>query len=157
MIHILMTNKSEELYSACVRKILENFPNFKPNIAMSDFEDAPRNAFRNYFPGIEITGCLFHYTQAIWARLRKVELSSLYRTNQEFNTWFRCILALPLLPQEEIPSMFKVLEEQILEISHTEKLNFFLKYVKKQWVVKEKSLSVYATINTTNNGAETYH
>ena len=64
MIHILITNKSEELYSACVRKILENFPNFRPNIAMSDFEDAPRNAFRNYIPGIEITGCLFHYTQA---------------------------------------------------------------------------------------------
>ena len=31
------------------------------------------------------------------------------------------------------------------------------KYVKKQWILKEKYLSVFETANTTNNGSETYH
>ena len=39
-----MTNKSEELYSACLKAVFEIIPDFEPNFAVSDFEDAPRNA-----------------------------------------------------------------------------------------------------------------
>ena len=42
VIHILMTNKSEELYSACIQMVIEIIPDFEPNFAASDFENAPR-------------------------------------------------------------------------------------------------------------------
>ena len=37
----------------------------KPQILMSDFETAEFNAFQDNFPGIKISGCLFHFAQAI--------------------------------------------------------------------------------------------
>ena len=52
--------------------------------------------------------------------------------------------------------MFKVLEEQILEISHTEKL-IFLKICEEAMGCEREEFVGYATINTTNNGAKTYH
>ena len=60
IIHVLMTNKSEELYKACINRVVEIIPDFKPNFAVSDFEIALRNAFQSQFPHIHITGCLFH-------------------------------------------------------------------------------------------------
>ena len=47
LIHILMTNKSEELYKACINKVVEIIPEFKPDFAVSDFEIASRNAFHS--------------------------------------------------------------------------------------------------------------
>ena len=102
VLFILMTNKSEELYSACLKYVFEIIPDFAPNFAVIDFVDAPRNAFQKQVPGIQITGCLFHYTQAIWNRGRKAGLVNIYRTNSNFIKWLRCIMALPLLPQKEI-------------------------------------------------------
>ena len=58
-----MTNKSESLYEAVLEKILEMIPNFQPKLAIGDFEKASRNAFRNTFSSIEVSGCLFHYTR----------------------------------------------------------------------------------------------
>ena len=51
-----MTNKSEELYKACINKVVEIIPEFKPFFAVSDFEIASRNAFHSQFPHIHITG-----------------------------------------------------------------------------------------------------
>ena len=159
IIHVLMTNKSEELYKACINRVVEIIPCFKPDVAVSDFEIAPRNAFQSQFPHIHITGCLFHYTQAIWNGVRKSKLASVYSTNYDFMKWIRCIMALPLLPQDKIPSIFNILEDQRLDISPSEEINVakFKKYVKKLWIIKEKYLSVFETANTTNNGCETYH
>ena len=160
VIHILMTNKSEELYSACLKVVFEIIPDFEPNFAVSDFEDAPRNAFQKQVPGIQITGCLFHYTQAIWNRVRKAGLVNIYRTNFDFIKWLRCIMALPLLPQKEISSTFCLIGDQIIpNLSQSQDSNIrqLKKYIKKQWVLREKNLSVFETPNATNNGAETYY
>ena len=45
-LHILMTSKSEHLYTAVVLAIHELVPEFNPSIAMCDFEKASRNAFK---------------------------------------------------------------------------------------------------------------
>ena len=44
-------------------------------------------------------------------------------------------------------------------VSPSEEINGgkFKKYVKKQWILKEKYLSVFETANKTNNSSETYH
>ena len=59
-IHCLLTGKSEELYQAVLSKIQQILPQFQPQIAMSDWEQAERNAYKT---GIKLQGCWFHYTQ----------------------------------------------------------------------------------------------
>ena len=75
--------------------VIEILPDFESNFAVSDIEDAPRNSYQKQFPGIHITGCLFHYTQAIWNHVRKVALVDIYRTNSGFIQWLRCMTFLP--------------------------------------------------------------
>ena len=67
-----------------------------------------------------------------------------------------CLHAAPCF---EILSIFNILEDQRLDMSPSDEINVgkFKKYVKRQWILKEKYLSVFETAYTTNNGSETYH
>ena len=67
-----MSRKTESLYKAVIEKILEIESEFKPDLAVGDYEDASRNAFQAIFPPINVVGCLFHFSQAIWARAKKL-------------------------------------------------------------------------------------
>ena len=60
-----MTNKSEELYTAVLSELQEYTPDFKPLIALCDFEKASLNSFTTISPHITLIGCRFHYTKAI--------------------------------------------------------------------------------------------
>ena len=100
-IHCLLTGKSEELYQAVLSKIQEILPQFQPQIAMSDWEQAARNAFKTLFIGIKLQGCWFHYTQRIWKKVQKVNLATTYTNNGAFQNYLRCIMALPFLPPDE--------------------------------------------------------
>ena len=103
-IHVLMQNKTEDLYAIVLMKICEIIPEFSPKIAVCDFERAPRNVFSQYFPEINIIGCWFHFTQAIWKKTQLLGLASKYKTDQVFANWLRKLMALPLLPEREIYS-----------------------------------------------------
>ena len=158
-IHVLMTNKSELLYEAVLEKILEMIPNFQPKLAIGDFEKASRNAFRNTFSSIEVSGCLFHYTRAIWKKVKKLELSTTYVRNFHLNKWVRTIMALPMLPKEEIISVYRFLSDTppvnltSTEINHFRKLRC---YIKREWI-ERNDFSVYNSIQKTNNCCEVYH
>ena len=65
-IHCLMTGKEQGLYKCILESIRNLIPQFKPTTCMSDWEIAPRNAFKDIYPDIHITGCWFHFTQRIW-------------------------------------------------------------------------------------------
>ena len=61
-----MSSKNETLYTAVLQRIVQMLPDFQPEIAVGDYERAPKNYFRNIFPSITVSGCLFHYSKAIW-------------------------------------------------------------------------------------------
>ena len=77
-LHILMTSKSEHLYTAVVLSMHELVAEFNPSIAMFYFEKASRNAFDTVFTNITIVGCWFHYAKA------KIGLAKLYKTIKSF-------------------------------------------------------------------------
>ena len=74
----MLTNKDEELYHAVVHKIHELIPQLQPVSLMSDWEKAPRNAFMQVYQGVRIHGCWFHYTQAIWRKIKNVVWCQIY-------------------------------------------------------------------------------
>ena len=110
-LHILMTNKSEKLYSHVVLTIRQLLPSFNPTFAIADFEIVPRNSFTQVFPSITIVGCWFHDTKAIYDNVKKIGLSKLYKKNQKFRIWISKLMGLPLLPEEEILPVFLSLEQ----------------------------------------------
>ena len=87
------------LYEAVLRKINTMESQFQPTQVIADFEEAPAAALRNvYGDQLIVSGCWFHYAEALIKRLRKLGLTDAYRNDEETQTIGRCLLSLPLLP-----------------------------------------------------------
>ena len=71
----------------------------------------------------------------------------------------RKIMALPLLPEEDILPVYLSMEIPSTGLNDTEKelVNKFRKYFSKTWLIGKFDLSVFIYENATNNGAESYH
>ena len=54
---------------------------------MNDFEQGAIGAFTEEFPGIEVKGCHFHFTQAIWRRIQEIGLITVYKENEVLRMW----------------------------------------------------------------------
>ena len=158
-IHSLLSAKTQELYKAILENIVIHIPQLKPIASMSDWEPAARNAFREVFPGINVYGCWFHYTQRIWAKTPKLGLSHGFKNNPEITRFIRQLMAIPFLPASLIYPTFTLISTPTLENEETEKLTKLKNYVRKHRLIKKTSeeLSVYNLNIATNNGAESYH
>lgn len=67
---------------------------FNPLSIVTDFELSAINAYKFHWPGAELKGCFFHYSQAIirWAFKNGYKLH--YWTNSYFNHWLKMIISL---------------------------------------------------------------
>jgi len=62
-------------YDAVLRKVQELEPPFQPTQVIADFQEALAAAIRNVFGShVTVSGCCFHYAQALIKRLRKLGL-----------------------------------------------------------------------------------
>ena len=84
----LMTKKTEKLYSSILNEIKVHFPNFNPSVSMSDFERAIMSSFEQTFPGIILHGCVFHYKQGVYKKVKKYCLSRVFHGNAIFDIMF---------------------------------------------------------------------
>ena len=128
---------------------------------MSDWERAARNAVTTVFPGIHLHGCHFHFAQNIWRKLQKLGLATIYHNNDQFKRLVRAMMALPFLPASSIFDTFNLIESQSLTLNQdsTNKFRLLKVYIRNQWMIRTPAneLSIYTSIQTTNNGAEIYH
>ena len=141
------------------RRRVEIVP-FYPELAIGDYERAPRNALRAIFTNLDVSGYLFHCSKAIWKKVNKLDLCSSYKRNSNLNNWIRLMMSLPLLPQDDILTVFQTLvgDTSSLDLKPTEEnpLIKLITYMKKEWI-KRNDLSVYHAIQKTNNCCESYH
>ena len=109
-IHCLMTNKDQELYKAVLHEIRTLVPHFQHLVSMSDWEAAPRNAFKEAYPNVRNFGCWFHFTKRIWQKTQKIGLAQTYYENHDFATYVRCLMAIPFLPANAIEQTYNLLQ-----------------------------------------------
>ena len=154
-----MTSKDQELYTAILAKIHSLVPEFIPEISISDWEPAPRNAFKEVYPTIQNQGCWFHFTQRIWAKTQKLGLVHSFHDNPETAKFIRNLMAIPFLPASLIRATYAFLQVQDLTNLESGKLEQIRKYFKKRWItqIDPEELSIYEAGITTNNAAESYH
>ena len=71
-IHILILAKNEQLYKTVLLSLKDILPNFNTSTAMYDFERFSRNAFRSVYTSVNLIGCWFHFTKAIYDKIKNL-------------------------------------------------------------------------------------
>lgn len=105
-----MTKRSKSFYVALFCFLRDKFA-INPSNTMSDYEKAPRLAAQNVWVDVDVNGCLFHYTQALYRRAKKLPLlrSALrYRRGDTVSkNIMKMYLRLPLVPVDNIEVAFE--------------------------------------------------
>lgn len=159
----LMTRKTTELYETVLRKLRDLIPDFQPEQVIADFEDAPIAAIHTIFGNdVVVSGCWFHYAQALVKKVRKIGLSDAYNTDVATKQVIRCLMSLPLLRPIDITSGFEDIKTLVTpDTPFINSMKKMLSYVEKQWIKKSTvgpdRLSVHDSESRTNNAVESFH
>ena len=87
---------------------------FLPTQVIADFEETPAAAVRSVFSGdVTVSACWFNLDQALVKRMEKVGLTDTYANEESTQVVVRCLLALPLLPVDDIELTFQVVADTL--------------------------------------------
>ncbi|RXG54334.1 hypothetical protein Avbf_16687, partial [Armadillidium vulgare] len=154
-----MSRRTTSAYDAVWQCIKNHFPTFNPNKFLTDFEDPLQSSISDAFKDSDVTGCHFHFCQAVISFTRKQGINS---KEDEYLNILRQILCVPLLPEQFIPRAVTKLSQTIKDLdSDVTKRNLLkiIKYIENVWIkiVKPSILSVFKSTDRTNNCVEAFH
>ena len=154
---VLMSGRKKKDYKHVLKKLLEIIPTPRVQRVTLDFEQAIWYAFHQVMPNIEVKGCAFHWTQAVWRKVQQLGLQTAYTDDKAINSYIRRLMALPFLPHETIKEMF----EKLAESATTPVLQQLVMYIRTTWIENELwspcSWSVFMLSVRTNNDVEGWH
>lgn len=128
-----MSRKTEQCYKHLFETLREYFP-LNGKSVMTDFELALRNAIRAVYPEIETNTCWFHFCQAAKRKASQISpFTNAMKKNDILKDAYYKMLALPLLPEENIVQCFQIIKSQIADVKVVKP---FIKYYENQWIKK---------------------
>ncbi|XP_050057873.1 uncharacterized protein LOC126550421 [Aphis gossypii] len=139
-----MSRKTTKAYAALFEKLLRIEPQWQPETIIIDFELAAMAGIQFIFPGINIQGCWFHSSQAIWRKIGNLGMIELCTSDRGAYDIVHMIMALPLIPGNKINEGFTSIqifyEENIkltLSTESQEKFETFFQYYRTTWLTGE--------------------
>lgn len=75
---------------------------FSPSRIQTDYEQAIIVAVRQEFPGTRISGCLFHFGQALWRKIQGLGGAAEYQNSAESRQYLRRCSALAFVPLQKL-------------------------------------------------------
>ena len=127
MIFALLPNQETESYRRFFKQVYR-LVGIAPRSIIIDFEAAARNAVLEVFDGVEVSGCNFHFKQAINRNARK-HLKKAYFTSKRAAVCY--LHYLPYFPEIAIPRCYIILKDNGVFGSLPEEM---LTYYEKTWV-----------------------
>jgi hypothetical protein len=108
-------------------------PQCTPSPAIADFEAASVSGFQHAFGSVNVSGCWFHYVQAIIKRVNKIGLRDAYRQNNNEKDTVHCLLGLPMLPASDITVAVDDITQAVnVRSLFASKLVSFITFVRRQ-------------------------
>ena len=137
---------------------------------MADFEIALWQAIReirsqsnsNFRGDLQIKGCYFHLTQAIFRKVIQNNLQPEYyhKNNSGLRIYIKWLMALVLLPPNLIASTFQLIYDKVKTLN-CQDLNNLFEYFKKTWVTNSNwsvnEICQWRLRIRTNNDSERFH
>ena len=114
-LYILMPNKSEETYDRVFGIVKNIIGRDSPTQVIADLELAMHNAVVRVWPEVEIRGCYFHLTQALWRKVQEVGLATSYSNDENVCRQIKLMAALAFLPPEDVPEAFDQLKDETID------------------------------------------
>lgn len=111
LVYVLCTNKKQKTYEKILTILKGMESNLNPTNVILDFEKAAINAVQTVFDGSNVRCCFFHFTQNVWRHVQDVGLQSIYSDNIDFAIHIKMLMALALVPVEDVVSVFETLAE----------------------------------------------
>ena len=112
------------------------------------------------FPGAEVKGCFFHFTQAVWRKTVDLGLAVAYKEDPAVQQWIRRAAALPLLPLADVQNTWVEVMEAAPAVPRARE---FHDYIVVNWVDDDARFppNLWNHFQTfgprTNNNLEGFH
>ena len=160
LVNVLMSRRQAIDYIAVFNALINRMEGeLKLEEVVLDFELATWQSLKDVFPDIDIYGCHFHYSNAIYKKVQDFGLSNAYRTDERVKQLIKCLFALPLLPLREMMSQFSNIQTEFEANGY--KMQRLYNYVAETWfgssVWEPRNICVYQRLVRTNNDVEGYH
>ncbi|XP_067212782.1 uncharacterized protein [Linepithema humile] len=143
-----------DVYDAIWQRVKELHPNALQGVQtiMSDYERAAMTVARKVFPEARITGCWFHFNQAILRRWKALGLMAAPRKILGF------AMTLPLAPVDAFEEGLKIIQDEadLISTEHPAILKFTV-YLRRTWLPAKEKVCVFNTPIRTNNFVEDFH
>ena len=146
---------------------------------MTDFEQKLQSSFQTVFPGVDNSGCLFHFNQAVLRKVNLIGLKAAYeekpinpvtgrRGTSATKKHIRRACALAFVPAQpqDVPAAWDEISQQF---PVSDKFDAFVTYFERTWVGRRNTNPIYAInkwnmrdrvlndLLTTNNHVEGFH
>lgn len=141
-----MEKRDTSSYKVIFEKLKALLPKNTISNCMSDYEAATRKAVREVFPTARMSGCYFHYVQAVVKKFKKYGM----KDDDNFKEVREQVCALALLPNEKVIEGFELISQSI---KRSERWTRFSAYWMRTW--SKANISVYGLKDRTNNFSET--
>ena len=139
LVYVLLPGKTLSLYKKVLQIIKKGRPNMKPQIIISDFEQAFISAAEKVFPRAEFHGCYFHFTQCIYRHVQSSGLQSRYGTDEDFAISIKMLAALAFIPEEIMTTAYDQLKHtEYYQANKKGVLKPIIAYFEDTWIGKKK-------------------
>lgn len=158
LLFVLMSRRKKRDYKRVLQEILHILPpTLKVARAMLDFEKALWSAMRAVLPNVRLTGCMFHWKQAVFRKIQELGLQPVYMQRGEGQDFLRDVISLPHLPAEQITTVWERLKCK----ASTDAMQTFTRYIANTWMTSSihppTTWSVFKKSVATNNDVEGWH
>ena len=153
-----MSHRKKRDYVAVLSAVLKLVQQPNVRFVTLDFEAAMWRAISAVMPDVSISGCGFHWAQAVFRHgVQACGLQRHFMKDAGTYKFIKKLLALPYLPADVIAASF---DELVASVTLTDGLSQLVDYVRRQWIAgrfSPENWSVYMKTVRTNNDTEGYH
>lgn len=162
IIYVLMDRRTQIAYEAVFDFINSKIFDLSGTKRFyTDYELAIRNALKKKYKNSKFSACHFHFAQAVRKNATQfngfIEFIT-HKDNESARKIYYKLMYLPLLPPENIDSIFHTLRIQAYQINKAAFEKMFT-YYERQWIKKEgaRKISVFGREMRTTSAAEGYN